>query len=119
MSSSTDYTIEVFREWAERRWSLHSKLDQLYEAVAEIDNIIKGYTETRKNRLISGISIYGFPLALFAGFFQFIFQDIPSDKWLGVHWTGLIIFTVLTLLSIKLIQKLLKHVSSDSPITRI
>lgn len=109
MPSSIDYNLQKFRTTIEKRWGLSHQLEDLYKSVTEIENIIKNYSEARINRLISFISIYGFPLALFSGLFEFIFEDVSSPKWFGVHWVGLGTFLFLSFSSIWYIRFLLKN----------
>lgn len=113
MPSSIDYNLQVFRQTIEKRWGLNTQLDELYASVAEIENIIKSYAEARANRLISAITIYGFPFALFSGLFEFIFQDIPSPKWFGIHWVGLVSFLSISGVSIFGINRIFKRSNRD------
>ncbi|MBA4494841.1 hypothetical protein ACFO25_03555 [Paenactinomyces guangxiensis] len=113
MPASVDHNLQVFRETVEKRWGLNNQLDELYESVAEIEHIITGYAEARTNRLISAITIYGFPFALFAGLFEFIFEGIPSPKWFGIHWVGFVSFLLFSAVSIVGISKILKRSHGD------
>lgn len=104
MPTSVDYYLNLFRSIVEKRWGLNTQLNQLYETVSELENIVQNYSDTRTNQLISMITIFGFPLALFSGLFEFIFEDLPSPKWMGIHWTGLLSFLALSGLSILILR---------------
>lgn len=99
MLSSSDYHLQYFRETVEKRWAIQSQLDELYNTITELEHIIENHMRLHTNRLIDLITIFGFPIALFSGLFEIIFQDIASPKWLGINWTGLFIFGFLTLIS--------------------
>lgn len=110
-SPSISHDLQYFYHAVEKRWGLEAQLTELYESVSEIENIVQGYADTRTNRLVSNITIFGFPLALFTGLFQFIFQGIQNPKWLslwGVHWLGLILYLSLAGISVFGISFLLK-----------
>jgi len=100
MPSSIDYYLALFRSTVEKRWGLNTQLNELYETVSELENIVQNYTDTRTNQLINMITIFGFPLALFGGLFEFIFEGLPSPNWLGIHWMGLFSFLFLSAISI-------------------
>lgn len=99
MLSTSDYYLQRFRQTVEKRWAIQSQLDELYNTISELEHIIENHMSLRTNRLIDLITIFGFPLALFSGLFEIIFQDIPSPKWLGINWTGFILFLLLSLVS--------------------
>ena len=99
MLASPDYHLQSFRETIEKRWAIQSQLDDLYNTISELEHIIKNHMNLHTNRLIDLITIFGFPLALFSGLFEIIFQDLPSPKWLGINWTGLFLFCFLTIIS--------------------
>lgn len=96
ISTSTDYNLQYFRKTLEQRLGLNTQLDELYQTVAEIDNVIRSYSETRTNRVISFITIYGFPLIFFGGLFQFVIAQAGGPKWHGIHIYGAIAFVVLS-----------------------
>lgn len=99
MLSSSDYYLQSFRQTIEKRWAIQSQLDELYNTITELEHILENHMSLRTNRLIDLITIFGFPLALFSGLFEIIFQDIPSPRWLGINWTGLFLFFILSLIS--------------------
>ncbi|MGQ4668783.1 hypothetical protein ACUIJN_23665 [Metabacillus halosaccharovorans] len=95
MLSSPDYHVKMFREHMEKRWGLTTQLEELYQAVAEIDTIVKTYVDTRTNQLINKITIYGFPIAVSSGLFSFIFEDLYNGK--SIHYGMLSTFIGLTI----------------------
>lgn len=105
MPASIDYYLIQFRETVEKRWGLNTQLNQLYETVSELETIVQNYSDTRTNQLINMITIFGFPLALFGGLFEFIFEGLPSPDWIGVHWTGLFTFLTLSGISIWILRQ--------------
>lgn len=100
MLSSSDYDVLLFRETVEKHWALHSQLNELYETVSELEQIINNQTGLKTNRLMALITIFGFPVALFSGLFEIIFANLPGPKWFGIHWSSLFLFFGLSLLSI-------------------
>jgi hypothetical protein len=109
MFSSSDYHLQIFRETLEKRWTLHSQLQELYESISELEQIIENHTNLKTNRLVVLIAIFGFPAVLFSGLLELIFENVPSYKWLGIHWTGLLLFVVLSLLGIGGLVSYLKY----------
>ncbi|MDA2190718.1 hypothetical protein PDN08_23815 [Bacillus cereus] len=108
MTTNTDHHLEMFREKLEQRWGISSKLHELYEIIGDIENIIKSYTEIQTNYLVSFITIFGFPLALFGGLFQFSLQDMHGPKFLGMHIIGVILFLTFSMLAGIFLRKRLK-----------
>ncbi|UMZ72525.1 hypothetical protein [Natranaerofaba carboxydovora] len=105
MQETGDYNVKKFRDLLEKRWGINTQLEDLYDSVQEIEQIINNYTDTRINRAINNISIYGFPVLLFASLFQFIFAKIPRPiDWFGVHWLGLFLFLALIIIGIKVVK---------------
>ncbi|MFD1423220.1 hypothetical protein ACFQ4J_05610 [Laceyella tengchongensis] len=100
MPSSVDYYLDQFRETVKKRWGLGTQLNELYNTVSELENIIKSHSELRAGRLINLITIFGFPMALFSGLFEIVFEDLPSPKWWGIHWVGLGLFVILSAVSV-------------------
>lgn len=100
MFSSNDYYLQTFRETIEKRWAIHTQLNELYETITELEQMIESHTSLKTNRLIVLITIFGFPAVLFSGLFEIIFEQLPGPKWLGIHWIGLLLFFSLSLLSI-------------------
>lgn len=99
MLSSSDYYLLTFRQTVEKRWAIQSQLDELYNTITELEQILENHMSLRTNRLIDLITIFGFPLALFSGLFEIIFEGIPSPQWLGINWTGLFLFFILSFIS--------------------
>ncbi|OHX28451.1 hypothetical protein [Bacillus mycoides] len=110
MTTNTDHHLEMFREKLERRWGISSKLVELYEIIGDIENIIKSYTEIRTNQLVSFITIYGFPFALFGGLFQFSLQDMHGPRFLGMHIIGVVLFLTLSVLAVLFLRQRLKKI---------
>jgi hypothetical protein len=99
MLSSSDYYLQSFREKIEKRWAIQTQLNELYETITELENILESHVSLRTNRLITLITIFGFPFALFSGLFEIIFDKLPSPPWLGINWTALLLFFILSLVS--------------------
>lgn len=108
MPTNTNHYLDMFRSNLERRWGLSSQLIELYEIIGDIENIIKSYTEIRTNHLVSLITIFGFPLALFGGLFQFSLQGMYGPKILGMHIVGIILFLVMSGLAALFLHRSLK-----------
>ncbi|SHE88415.1 hypothetical protein SAMN05444392_104120 [Seinonella peptonophila] len=113
MFSSNDYYLQLFRDTIEKRWAIQTQLNELYDTVSELEQMVENHTNMKSNRLIVLITIFGFPVMLFSSLFQMIFEDVPSPKWLGVHWVGLFMFIGLSLISIWAINRYL-NVSTKS-----
>ncbi|PYI54528.1 hypothetical protein [Paenibacillus flagellatus] len=87
--SAADYAIAAFRQSVESRWGMQSQLEELYAGLSELESILKSYSDTRSNYLIGVLTIYGFPFALIANFFGFVFEG-------DIHWTGIAGFVLLS-----------------------
>lgn len=82
--------------------------------------------QERGNRMLNAIGIYGFPAVFWAGFFQFVLQDLPPLSELlqkgghvylsqavdKVHWPGVGLYLILTSLSMVLLRLLTKRAGS-------
>jgi hypothetical protein len=66
-------------------------------------------TTLKTNRLVVLITIFGFPAVLFSGLLELIFENVASYKWLGIHWTGLLLFVALSLIGIGGLISYLKY----------
>jgi Mg2+ and Co2+ transporter CorA len=71
-------------------------LEELYVTVSEIENTFKSQAETRSNYLIGILTVYGFPWALIASFFGFIFEG--KIDWRGVFFYIVLSFAVVLIL---------------------
>ncbi|SHF22042.1 hypothetical protein SAMN05444392_1112 [Seinonella peptonophila] len=121
---SINYDLQSFYRAIEKRWGIEEQLKELYDSVSEIENIVRGYVDTRTNRLVSNITVFGFPIVLFGGLFQFIFQGIKNPPWLslwGIHWLGLLLYLIFSSVGIvgvfffqKKINQGLNHKSNPS-----
>lgn len=118
MLTSADYYLQVFRQQIEKRWAIHSQLSELYDTVSELEHILESHMNLRTNRLITLITIFGFPLALFSGLFEVIFQDLPSPKTLGINWTAFMLFIILSVISTWGLNRFIKISSNHSTRTR-
>ena len=105
MSSSYDYHLQLFREQVEKRWGISTQLEELSETVSEFEDIIESFVETRTNQLISTITIYGFPVALFSTLFAFVVQDFFDRSFFTPY--GAPSFLILTTSLIILLKHLL------------
>ncbi len=98
----------------ERRWGIASELQRIDRTIDAMEQTLRSYAELRSNRLINFLTVIGFPLALFAGFFQFAVADMPRDwsglsAWFhgddvaGPHWPAMALFLGLSLVAMVLI----------------
>ncbi len=109
ITTNPDPNLISFREKIEKRWGIISELEKLYTTVVETENILTGYTEARINSLIQVITLYGFPLVLFGGFFEFVLGEIPDvfpgGSFLGVHFGGLALYLFLSLVGVWILDR--------------
>lgn len=103
MIKTSEINVQLYREKLEKRWGISRKMDELYNAVSELEQIIKGHSEVHTNQLINGITIYGFPLILFSSLLQFLFSGISSLLWLTIGLTSIIFASLLCILGIRFI----------------
>lgn len=98
----------------ERRWGIASQLRSIDRTIDEMEQTLRSYAELRSTRFINFLTVIGFPLALFAGFFQFAVADMPrewsslpawflADGGKGPHWPALLTFLGLSVLVMGLI----------------
>lgn len=105
MPSVEDYHLEEFRKTIEKRWGLNTQLNELYDTVSEIEITIKSMVETRTNKVISGITIYGFPFAVLASIFAGTWEDIFTKQ--EISFDGLFSFFALLFISINILKKII------------
>jgi hypothetical protein len=110
MNQTLDADSRRFRDALHEAWGIRGRLEDFYRAVDEVSSILQRHSELQTNRLIARLTVYGYPLALAAAFFGFVFSDLgtkPSDFWqdLGaIRWNGVILYCVLALAGILLIH---------------
>lgn len=86
MATSQEYNILKFREKVEQRWGLERQLDELYQTVTEIEDIVKSYVETNTGDLINRITIFGFPIATAAAVLQIFPQQLFGNLTDHLAW---------------------------------
>ena len=103
LPATSDPRLCGFREALEKKWGVADRLEVFYETVGEAEAILRDHSEFRTNRLIGWLTLYGFPAAVLAGFFGFLFEGLPPLPsgglgWLGrgVHWVGVGLYAALT-----------------------
>ena len=119
---SSDPAVSGFREVLERRWGVARKLEDFHETVAQIETTLRDRSELRTNRIISGLTIYGFPAVLLAQFFQFISAGVPTKlrllgatwdtKFWGVDWLGLAVYVTLSVAGTVILWLLMQRLRS-------
>jgi len=114
-SVSDDPRIAAFRHALERRWGVATELETIEHTLDEMEQTLRSYAELKSGRLINFLTVFGFPLALFAGFFSFVFDDMPRDwpgliAWLqagagggGPNWIALAAFAGLSMMGMVVI----------------
>lgn len=110
MPSSYDVGIIQFRSTLEKRFGIAGRLESFSQSIQRISSMLNSYIELRTNSRVAWLTIFGFPIVLFASFFGFIFKELPNCpatesafvNWLctGVNVYGLSLFLVLTLLGV-------------------
>lgn len=95
--ASEDNSVLYFRETLERRWGLAGQLAELNETLEQLDHLAQTQMELRSNRLLNGLTLYGFPAALLTDFFgNFVLQDwSATGAWSSIHWPGIGLFAAL------------------------
>lgn len=78
MVQSFDPGVIGFRHALEKRFGIEGKLEEFYASIDRISAMLNSYIELKTNARVAWLSIFGFPIVLFASFFGFIFDDIPS-----------------------------------------
>jgi hypothetical protein len=102
---STDENVLGFRRLLEKRWGMEAPLENLHDTLEQLDSLVQNHVGVRTNRLISGLTIYGFPAALFTGFFGFVLEGFGKGEiWYRFNWRGLLLYLMLTSLAIGLIR---------------
>lgn len=95
--ASEDTSVLDFRETLERRWGLAGQLAELNETLEQLDHLAQTQMELRSNRLLNGLTVYGFPAALLTDFFgNFVLQQwSETGVWSSIHWPGIGLFVAL------------------------
>jgi len=111
--ASFDPGVIAFRQALERRFGIEGKLEEFYASIDRISAMLNSYIELKTNARVAWLTIYGFPIVLFASFFGFVFNEVPacpgrlSDLPLGLcgllnkaglNLMGLILFLMLSAL---------------------
>lgn len=108
-TSSDDAGIRAFRAALERRWGIAGELERIERSLDETEQTLRSYAELGASRLINFLTVLGLPLAIAAGFFSFLFEDMPRELsklpvWLagdldgsGLNLTALLLFLLLVL----------------------
>jgi hypothetical protein len=104
LPGTLDPEVLNFRKVLEKRWGIEQRIEGVYQSINNIENTLRSYSDVLTNRRIAFLTIFGFPLALFAGILGFLLQD-PStfeqnDILTSTHSPGLTLWAVLSLLSI-------------------
>ncbi|MBU2531177.1 MAG: hypothetical protein KKB37_00440 [Alphaproteobacteria bacterium] len=92
---------QAFRDELLRFWGVEGRLDDLCRDLEEAKAILTSHSDLVTNRRVAFLTLYGFPLALAANLFGFIFELMP-DEWAWasfakVHWMGFAAFATLAL----------------------
>ena len=107
-NAAADPRLAALRASLERRWGIGDRLEQLERTIDELERTLRAYAEQRAARLVTFLTVFGFPLVLFAGFFDFALNTMPRDwgalpGWLlgqaapaaansGPNWPALALF---------------------------
>lgn len=83
---SDDPSIARLREVLETRWGIGGKLRRLDSTLDEMERTLRSYSELRSARLINFLTVFGFPVLLLAGFFDFALSSMPSDWGAVPDW---------------------------------
>jgi hypothetical protein len=75
----TDPRLAALRASLERRWGIGDRLEQLERTLDELERTLRAYAEQRAARLVTFLTVFGFPLVLFAGFFDFALNGMPRE----------------------------------------
>jgi len=116
--ASADPRLATLRASLERRWGIGDRLEQLEYTIDELEHTLRAYAEQRAARLVTFLTVFGFPLVLFAGFFDFALNGMPREwgalpGWLlgqmapaansGPNWPALALFAATAGLGIVLL----------------
>jgi hypothetical protein len=78
-----DPRLQRLREALERRWGSAGRLARLDRTLGDLDTALATLAEQRTARLINALTLFGFPLLLLAGFFDFALSEPPRD-WAAI-----------------------------------
>ena len=70
--------VIAFRHALEKRFGIEGKLEEFYASIDRISAMLNSYIELKTNARVAWLSIYGFPIVLFASFFGFVFDDVTA-----------------------------------------
>lgn len=76
--ASFDPGVIQFRHALEKRFGIEGRLEEFYASIDRISTMLNSYIELKTNSRVAWLSIYGFPIVLFASFFSFILDDVPA-----------------------------------------
>jgi hypothetical protein len=104
MPNTMNPEVLNFRKVLEKRWGIEQRIESVYQSISNIENTLRSYSEVLTNRRIAFLTIFGFPLALFAGVLGFLLQE-PStfkeeDILTSTHYPGLILWLILSVFGI-------------------
>lgn len=110
MNQTLDADTRRFRDVLHEAWGIRGRLEDFYRAVDEVSSILQAHGELQTNRLIARLTVLGYPLALAAAFFGFIFSDLgtePSRLWSefgSIRWNGVIVYCLMAAAGVVLIH---------------
>ncbi|MCB1318007.1 MAG: hypothetical protein KDK27_18710, partial [Leptospiraceae bacterium] len=102
-----------FRAAVEKRWGLTGAKEEIYATLDRLESTLRTETEIRTGKLVSILTIYGFPIAIFAGFFSYTMEGWGllqgADRFLngnihGIHIPGLLTFGGLSVATVLLMK---------------
>jgi hypothetical protein len=110
-SHAFDPDVLRFRAVLEERWGVADKVERFYEAVERTASALQTHSEMRTNRTVAFLTVYGFPIAVAASLFDFVFAGVGSEEgWIpGVNLTGVGLMVLLALVGTLLVQLSLKR----------
>ncbi len=121
-NAGTDPRMAALRTSLERHWRGGDHLERLERTIDELERTLRTYAEQRAARLVTFLTVFAFPLVLFAGFFDFALNTMPRDYgalpgWLlgqavpaaataassGPNWPALALFAATAMLGMVLL----------------
>jgi hypothetical protein len=78
-NGSAEPRLAALRASLERRWGIGDRLEQLERTLDQLERTLRAYTDQRAARLVTFLTVFGFPLVLFAGFFDFALNGMPWE----------------------------------------
>jgi len=112
--ASQDERVLGFRQRLETRWAVATTTAEVDTTIEQLLALAQTQLETRVDRLLQILTIYGFPAVLLAALFGiFGYGPATGEAGLHLHWPGLLLYLLLTGTAVGAVRFWLKRLNGQ------